>query len=881
MSVFIRRFTQDPGLDVLLNIEAVDILDLTPPGAIIGVGSGTALLVGEFEDGPFNTTEEVSSATDLQQRYGGFGYTYGGIVGNNPSARSRQADGALDPEYWNGNASVQLQSKRFRRLLVTRVDTSVGAVEFTRLMSLSATQAGATDQTFNLEPLEYLVYGYGDHTGGSVLGGGQFLAGEAVLTSGVGVYPTLFVGGETLVLEIDTGTPLAIGQVTVTFQATDQTQAQVIARINAAVGYDIAVDVGGGVTTFTGRARGLSGMVNIVSASAAVLAAINIAVGITTGTGNVGNIDAVTLTEIDAVAGITGVIAFDRDSNGALRLHGVAGGAPLYAILLNAPVFGIGDNATGTGFNFGGTNALGPMSSEPDGFATLDVVGTYPTGFVGGETMTVGVDGEPDVTVTFQAADQTAAQVAARVNAAMGFEFMVDQGGFETFSGRVNGGQLRFLSQNPATPAPTAPLDVVLGGVPVLPFILTARPNPNESIPAGTQVVTTTPGVGPYVTMQTVAVRGTGTDPISGSLASGPYEARVRPGKDDGSDPGTGAFTITDVQPPISPSYFAVVNPAALVAALSESAIDAAYVAAINATNSVDTVASEATLMWSARQSNVVRNALRQVANEASANGSFGRIAAIRPPLGTTRAQALGSGQPGVNAYRDQRVVYTFPGVRVFVPGIAARGTAGGAGFAADGVVNVGSDGFLISVCSQLNPEDNPGQLTGYTIGALGLESGNPDVLNMGINDYIAFRAKGICAPRMESGTLIFQSGITSVNPTVFPSLRNIARRRMADYIQDSLAVRLKAFGKQLSTPSRRAAIVSEIRSFMNQLLSPGNVAAQRIDGFKVDPVSGNTPETLGLGIFRVILSARTLASLDSIVLQTTVGELVDVSEAA
>lgn len=43
--------------------------------------------------------------------------------------------------------------------------------------------------------------------------------------------------------------------------------------------------------------------------------------------------------------------------------------------------------------------------------------GTFPTGFAGGETLTLEIDGDP-VTVTFDVADQSAAQVAARINAA-------------------------------------------------------------------------------------------------------------------------------------------------------------------------------------------------------------------------------------------------------------------------------------------------------------------------------------------------------------------------------------------------------------------------------------------------------------------------------
>lgn len=879
MSVFIRRFTSDPGNSVLLDIESVNILDLTPPGSIGGVGTGTALLVGEYENGPFETTEEVSSATDLVQRYGGFGYTYGGVVANNPSARARKADGALNPEYWNGNAAIALNAKRFARLLVTRVDTSIGEVEFTREASL----LGAATQTWALNDTDTFAYGYGNMTSPFNFGGGSFTGTAALLTSGVGVYPSTFtaVSNSTLTLSADQGTPLSVGPITVSFTAADQTQAQVIARINAAMGYECAVDAGGGVTTFTGRVAGTSGSVNIISSTGTVdpLTVLNIVVGLTSGTGNVGNLAAVTLTEVNAVAAIPGFTAFDRDASGALRLYAVPGSGVTDLLTIN--IVTLTPQADGLGFNMGTPPpspgfAFGPESSQPDGFGQIVAAfGAYPTGFAGGEQIVLGVDNETDVTITFQGTDQTRAQVAARVNAAMGFACMTtDNATWEGFSGRANGGNLRIVGGT------VAGLAAIFGLSPaVLPVQITALANIAQTVPAGTRVQDAA-GTVRLVTMQDINVRATGTL-TSGQLASGPYSVKVRHGLDDGTGIGIGAFTIDTVTAPIESAYFAVVNPSPILAAMTEGQLDAAYTTAIEATNSVDTIASQTNLIWAARQSNQVRNALRQNVNDASANGCFGRTAQIRPPLGTTRAQAIAPGAPSVNAYRDQRVDYCFPGVQTFVTGIAARGLAGGAGFTANGVIDVGSDGFLVSICSQLPPEENPGQQTTYALGAIGIEANNPDVQNMGINDYITFRANGIAAPRMSDGAIIFQSGVTSVNPSVYPQFRNIARRRMADYIEDSLALVLKSYGKKLNTPSRRAGIVSAVRTFMVQLLSPGNAAAQRIDGFKLDPVSGNTPDTLALGLFRLILDVRTLSSLDSIVLQTTVGEAVDVSEAA
>jgi hypothetical protein len=163
-----------------------------------------------------------------------------------------------------------------------------------------------------------------------------------------------------------------------------------------------------------------------------------------------------------------------------------------------------------------------------------------------------------------------------------------------------------------------------------------------------------------------------------------------------------------------------------------------------------------------------------------------------------------------------------------------------------------------------------------FAFGALAIEANNPDVQNLEIGDYINFRKSGIAAPRFDNGLCTIQSGVTSVNPFIFPNLRNIARRRMADFIEDSLALRLKAFGKKLNSRSRRAVITQEVRAFMQ-----GLVDSERIDGYLLDPKSGNTKTTLALGVFRLIDKVRTLSSLDAIVLEVTAGESVDVAEAA
>jgi hypothetical protein len=840
MSVFLRRFLFDPGSEVLLEIESVNILDLEPPASISGVGTGTVIHVGEFENGPFNTVTEVSGATDLVNTFGSLGYTYGGVPGNNPCARSRNADGAITPEYWNGNGIVQLNAKRFRRLLIVRADTSVGSVQFTRQASIT----GVASFAYNLEPSEILSLDIG---AGPV--SATFTATAATVTGIGGVFPTLFVGGETLTIGYD-GTP----DFTVTFLAADQTALQVAARINAYAGFAFA-DVSGGQVRFTSIQRGQGAQVRIVSGSAGVLTALGLTAATTIGTGNVGNIDAVLFTEIKTIvqAAVAGTLV-EQDSQGRLRISKVAVASSDYILV------GPATTALNLGFTVG-------QEGSADGIANLlSTAGTYPV--VSSGTLTLGVDNEPNFNVTITAAD-TQAVVITNINAAAGFTMAsAVSATLLLLRGRMNGGQVRVVS---------APAGVLTD----LGFTLktiSVPPIANGTVPAGTEV-TNAAGTVSFLTMQDVLINApTSTNGIYAAHA-GPYTVKVRHSLDDGTGVSALAGTIVKTIRAIDAGSFAVVNLTTLTAALTETQIDAVYLDAFNSTLDLNSPAKIANIICAARQSNQVRKQLRDNVINASATGLFGRIAPIRPPLGTTRAAAKSTiAEPGVGAYRDQRVIYCYPGANSFVPVIARRGLGGGVGFTADGNVDMGADGFLASVMSQLPPEENPGQQTSFTTGINSLET-SPNAQGFTIEDYIAFKSSGICALRLDAGNAFFQSGITSVDPLVNPNLKNIARRRMADFIQDSVANRAQAFGKKLSTNLRRQAITSEIRSFMDQLLSRNNPAGQRIAGYTIDSKSGNTPDLLAQGLFRIILKVRTLASLDSIVIESTVGESVIVEE--
>ena len=48
MAGFVRRFTSEPTIEVILQIEGVVIIDLAPPPPVTGAGTGAVLLFGGF-----------------------------------------------------------------------------------------------------------------------------------------------------------------------------------------------------------------------------------------------------------------------------------------------------------------------------------------------------------------------------------------------------------------------------------------------------------------------------------------------------------------------------------------------------------------------------------------------------------------------------------------------------------------------------------------------------------------------------------------------------------------------------------------------------------------------------------------------------------------
>ena len=229
---------------------------------------------------------------------------------------------------------------------------------------------------------------------------------------------------------------------------------------------------------------------------------------------------------------------------------------------------------------------------------------------------------------------------------------------------------------------------------------------------------------------------------------------------------------------------------------------------------------------------------------------------------------------------RSDRVVYTFNHPLVFFP--EANGGAGA-------VLTVFPTSFAAATIASLAPGVNPAGVNGsdFLGGIAGLTFNS-----LTINDYENFRAQGIMALEFSAERQVYswRSGITS---SLTPALKNVARRSIADYLENSIAAFLVNFQNKPYTQDNQLQIQHAIQDFLDRTIRDGLLPDKAtVNAFKkasdpvllpylVDILSGNSAATAAQGIFVVILRVRTLASMDFIVLRTEIGESVSIVEQA
>lgn len=315
--------------------------------------------------------------------------------------------------------------------------------------------------------------------------------------------------------------------------------------------------------------------------------------------------------------------------------------------------------------------------------------------------------------------------------------------------------------------------------------------------------------------------------------------------------------------------------------AASADDISALYETAIDTLMQDAPPSRDVNILTVSRHSARIRSKQKAHVLAASATG-MGRSTIISPELTTvTIDAAIATSDPGVGGSRHERAWYAWPGALTSIPAAVGYSLKGADGsYHTDGMIDTHADVWLASVLSNLPPERNPGQLAEPipTVMApiAGFQRAAPA---LGINEYVAMRQNGIVGLRNDREVgFIWQSGITT---SLTSGEKNINRRRMADFLEDSMARSLAKFSKLPLTKDLKDSMIGECDAFMVGLLSINNPPAQRIEGYTLDDKSGNTPQTSAAGIWVIIAKVRTLATADFITLQVQAGEGVAVTVTA
>jgi len=323
--------------------------------------------------------------------------------------------------------------------------------------------------------------------------------------------------------------------------------------------------------------------------------------------------------------------------------------------------------------------------------------------------------------------------------------------------------------------------------------------------------------------------------------------------------------------------------------AANSTEILAKYAEVLTALESDSDPANTINIVMTSRAARLNAYNLRQLAQNRSQAG-LGMVAVVAPGLacqtlgaatssssGATTDQTFGVASPDA-AGRSDRVIYTWTGVRQYnadAVGVSIATATGGS--TTDGVLDLTAAGHLCSVLSLIQPERNPGELTDVTTSALstvlGQQRGAPVLTRA---DYEVLKSFGICGIRIDrSSGPVFQSGITT---SLTSGRTRISRRRMADFIQDSLARQYNLYVKQLMSETIKTALITETDGFLAGLLAKATPNLQRIAGYTVDPTGGNTPELEAQGIYVIGVAVRLLSEMDNIVLSSSIGSDVVVT---
>lgn len=213
----------------------------------------------------------------------------------------------------------------------------------------------------------------------------------------------------------------------------------------------------------------------------------------------------------------------------------------------------------------------------------------------------------------------------------------------------------------------------------------------------------------------------------------------------------------------------------------------------------------------------------------------------------------------------DGRIIYAYPWVETSLDGVLTMTQPAS---------------WALSLISQIAPNIDPAFVdnTQFLAGVTNLQ------YQLTRTDYINLRAAGICAFEFDSDIgFKIKSGVTTqiVNSSKVP----ILRRRMADFLTNSIGKGLKAYQNGINGKQQRTSAKGMISAFVTrneqQGVLPKDSDVKSGKAKLIDTESLNTDDSVGNGFFYILYKQRIFSSMEFIVLKAEIGTTVVVTEQA
>lgn len=217
-----------------------------------------------------------------------------------------------------------------------------------------------------------------------------------------------------------------------------------------------------------------------------------------------------------------------------------------------------------------------------------------------------------------------------------------------------------------------------------------------------------------------------------------------------------------------------------------------------------------------------------------------------------------------LNRDTDGRMIYTYPYANTRINAVLTP-------------TNPGS--WMASIISQTSPHIDPAFAgnAGFLVGIASLTK------TLTRSDYISLKDAGVSTLENDPDLGIkYRMGITT--QILNSSKVTILRRRMADFLTNSLGRFLKNFQNAPNTRSNRNDVTGQMLAFDEGLIRdgilPSDDEVQNGKARVIDSESLNTNTGIGLGFFKILYKRRIFSAMRFIVLQAEIGETVVVTEA-